>query len=288
MAEHNHLAKPHPEWADFPRNLPKDTSVIWMTRDRKPVDPALHPDPNISEFNIPARGGCRITLRSYSNKKYTAGQKLLLFIYIHGGGFVTGSLETDDSSCRAVALDVPVHVPNVEYRLAPERKFPTGFERLLRRYLAKDFILGGTSAGASFTAGIAHLRRDEGNMPRLTGLERTLSVADVDDAPGLTKKPIAFFAKEQGAPPSDTRYSPLLFESHVDLAKKAFFADCGWDPRRNEALLLGDILEENGVEVKKKVYVGLPHGFWTTCPDLQVAKDWERGFVEAMRWVVMG
>lgn len=51
-----------------------------------------------------------------------------MLVYMHGGGYVTGSLETDDRSCRAIALAVPVMVVSIDYRLAPENKFSTGFE----------------------------------------------------------------------------------------------------------------------------------------------------------------
>lgn len=82
--------------------------------------------------------------------------------------------------------------------------------------LAKGFILGGTSAGANFTAGIAHKARIEGLTPRLTGvvflagsfchpdtrpekyLDRILSVDEINDAPGLTRKYIDYFAGKRG------------------------------------------------------------------------------------------
>ncbi|KAI1038858.1 hypothetical protein LB503_007603 [Fusarium chuoi] len=146
---------------------------------------------------------------------------------MHGGGYVTGGLETDDVTCRALALEILVVVASVEYRLAPEHKFPVGFEdsfdvvrwaaspegqTTLNTDLSKGFILGGTSAGANFTAGISHLARDEGLTPRITGvvflagsfchpdvrpkkyLDRILSVDEIDDAPGLTRKSIDYFA----------------------------------------------------------------------------------------------
>lgn len=85
-----------------------------------------------------------------------------------------------------------------------------------------------------------------------------------------------------GAPPEDKRLSSLLFESHANLAPKAVFYVCGWDPRRDEALLFGELLEKEGVAVKSYVYPGLPHGFWTTCPDLEVSRAWERDLIEGV------
>lgn len=91
-----------------------------------------------------------------------------------------------------------------------------------------------------------------------------------------------------GAPPEDKRLSPLLFESHANIATKAFFSVCGWDPRRDEALLLEKLLKEEGLDTRVDVYPGLPHGFWTTCPDLPVSKGWSRDLVNGVRWIVEG
>lgn len=189
--------------------------------------------------------------------------------------------------------------------------------------LTKGFVLGGTSAGGNFTAGIAHLCRDQGLSPRLTGLvflassfchpevrpaqyrDRILSIDEIYDAPGLTRKSIEYFAgmkiavtpwflsnthvndaEKYGAPFSDRRYSPLLFDSHADLAGKALFSVCGWDPRRDEAILLEQLLQAEGVSTRIKVHPGLPHGFWTTCPMLPVSLRWEEELVKNIKWIL--
>lgn len=100
-------------------------------------------------------------------------------------------------------------------------------------------------------------------------------------------KPIAdHIAGLYGAPPEDKRLSPLLFDSHADIAKKAYFAICGWDPRRDEAILLEQLLQEADLSTKSHVYSGLPHGFWTTCPDLPVSKKWLEDLLQGMRWLL--
>ena len=70
------------------------------------------------------------------------------------------------------------------------------------------------------------------------------------------------------------------------MAKKAYFSVCGWDPRRDEALLLGKILRADELQVKDKTYAGLPHGFWTTCPDLEVSRNWEKDVIDAVGWLL--
>ncbi|QGI60892.1 hypothetical protein CEK26_004862 [Fusarium fujikuroi] len=282
MAEYRHYATPHPEWVDFPNNLPPGTKPsLGMTRDHDPIIPQEGLD--VYEINVPVRDNKSITLRIYRQTAHN--DALPLFLYMHGGGYVTGGLETDDITCRAIALEVPVLVASVEYRLAPEHKFPVGFEdsfdvvrwaassegqRKLNTDLSKGFILGGTSAGANFTAGISHLARDEGLAPRITGVVQLTTLQ----------------ARLYGAPPTDKRLSPLLFDSHAGIAKKAYFAICGWDPRRDEAILLDQLLQEVGLSTKSHIYSGLPHGFWTTCPDLPVSKKWLQDLLQGVRWLL--
>lgn len=163
----------------------------------------------------------------------------------------------------------------------------------------------------------------EGLSPPLTGLlflagsfchpdvrpaeyrNRILSVDEINDAPGLTRKSIDYFAGKSreftppwlstnfyavlakyGAPPEDKRLSPLLFDSHSGLAQKAVFYVCGWDPRRDEALLFEQLLKEERIETKLYVYPGLPHGFWTTCPDLEVSKSWSEDLVQGVKFLL--
>ncbi|KAJ5152320.1 hypothetical protein N7492_010615 [Penicillium capsulatum] len=166
MAEHRYLAVVHPEWIDFLNHLPPNTKRVPITRDHLPITP--QPGLDIQEFSIPARDGHPICVRAY---KQPGHENFPLLTYLHGGGFVTGGFETDDASCRELGTELPILVLNVEYRLAPENPFPTGFEDSfdvvrwagsrgtaeLPINLQRDFLLGGTSAGANFTAGIAHL-----------------------------------------------------------------------------------------------------------------------------------
>ncbi|KXT05476.1 hypothetical protein AC578_10999 [Pseudocercospora eumusae] len=215
---------------------------------------------------------------------------------MHGGGFVTGSPDSGDCMYREIALGAPVVVVSIAYRLAPKHPFQTGFNDLLQviqwvvsfegqRVLGVDlrqaFLLGGESAGGNFTAGLAHAMLSEQDLkPQPT------SVEEVDDAPGLTVKSTKFFADRYGAPCEDRRYSPLLHPSRKASAKKAFFQTCSWDPRRDEAILYRQILHEEGIETREKIYKGLPHGFWTTSPDLPESKAAIQNTVDGVEWML--
>lgn len=94
-----------------------------MPRERLPIVP--EEGLSVFEIHIPARHGHQITCRIYHRE----GKKdLPLFIYMHGGGYVKGGLETDDRYCRLLAREIDILILSVEYRLAPEHKFPAGFE----------------------------------------------------------------------------------------------------------------------------------------------------------------
>lgn len=108
----------------FPSNLPPGIEHYSMNRDRVPITP--DPRLDIWELEIPVRDGTSITARCY--RKTDMQNSLPILVYMHGGGYVTGGLETDDRSCRAVALSLPVLILSLDYRLAPEYKFPTGFQ----------------------------------------------------------------------------------------------------------------------------------------------------------------
>lgn len=207
----------------FPNNLPEGTKTYDMSRAHDLITPEAGLD--IDEIDVPIRDDNTICIRRY--RKSSNKSALPLFVYMHGGGYVTGGLETDDSTCRVIASEIDIVVVSIEYRLAPEHRFPVGFtdsfdvvrwiaskqgQLELNVNLAKGFILGGTSAGGNFTSGISHLAVQEGLSPKITGvvflasnfchpdarpakyLDRILSIDEIDDAPGLTRKSIDYFA----------------------------------------------------------------------------------------------
>ena len=95
-----------------------------MSRDRLPIEPES--GLSIEEIFIKARDGYDIRIRSY--RPSANNDTLPVFVYMHGGGWVTGSLENDDPLCRRLARELPLVILNVEYRLAPEHPFPVGIE----------------------------------------------------------------------------------------------------------------------------------------------------------------
>ncbi|HLF21742.1 MAG TPA: alpha/beta hydrolase, partial [Aestuariivirga sp.] len=102
-----------------------------------------------------------------------ATEKPPVLLYLHGGGFVLGGLESHDDVCAEICDGADVAVVAVEYRLAPEHPFPAAFEdcRQVLRYLGQHYskiAVGGDSAGGNLAAALALKARDEGG-PKLMG-----------------------------------------------------------------------------------------------------------------------
>lgn len=90
---------------------PPGTKVVGMNRADDPV--TAQDDLIITKLDVPIRDGSRIAVSLYHCTP-AADERLSLLMYVHGGGFVTGSLETDDSTCRVIALRVGIAVINAE------------------------------------------------------------------------------------------------------------------------------------------------------------------------------
>ena len=124
-------------------------------------------------------GGREIAMRVYRPEAATG--TLPVVVYFHGGGFVMGTLETHDPYCRGLTTEAGVMVVSVDYRLAPEHKFPAGVEDC---FAATEWVLkhvgelggderrvfvAGDSAGGTMATVVALLLRDRGGAGRLAG-----------------------------------------------------------------------------------------------------------------------
>lgn len=202
-------------------------------------------------------------------------------LYLHGGGFVVGSLETHDSLCRQLALLSGWAVVALDYRLAPEHRFPAAVDdawaamRALaaspgRHGLAgRPIAVGGDSAGGTLAAACALHARDLGLPLALQLLVTPGTSAHADTASRrlfadgflLDAATIEWFfdhAIERGHR-SDWRFAPL--EADVDGVAPAcvILAEC--DPLVDEGLAYADRLRAAGVPVALELYRGVTHDF---------------------------
>ncbi len=205
-------------------------------------------------------------------------------VYFHGGGWVVGNLESHDHLCRYLAAKAQVVVIAVDYRLAPEHKFPAAFDDSLAaiRWVAasaeelaldaRRLAVGGDSAGGSLAAATALAVRDEGwPMLRLQLLlypstdftADTASLRDNGSGYLLTRAAMEQFIDwylPSRIARTDPRTSPQLAPDHSGLPP-AFVASAEFDPLRDEAHVYADTLQRAGVAVERHCYAGMVHGF---------------------------
>lgn len=246
------------------------------------LGPQNVPIGKVTEHACPVPGGA-ITLRNYTPVA-AAAEALPTLVFYHGGGFVIGDLETHDGLCRLIANEAGVRVISVDYRLAPEHKFPAAADDA---YAALAFVeanaaelgvdanriaVGGDSAGGQLAAVTAQSARDKGG-PRLSFQlllfpvtqigEVTPSLANFAEGYFLERKGLEWFYAHYlpaGADTKDPRLSPLAAASLTNLPP-AYVMTAGYDPLHDEGCAYAAKLKAAGVAVECADYPGLVHDF---------------------------
>ncbi len=205
-------------------------------------------------------------------------------VYLHGGGWYLGGLDSHDSITAELAERAGITVVAVAYRLAPEHPFPAAYDDAV---VALDWIaghaaelaidparlgVGGDSAGGGLAAAVALAVRDRGRAPLKAqvliypALDRHDDLRDWDAAVGaplLDAEEIRFAARcytGADAPPADPRAVPLLAEDFSDLPPAAILA-AEVDPLLSDAERYAHRLAAAGVPVDLEVAKGVVHGF---------------------------
>ena len=209
-----------------------------------------------------------------------------LVVYFHGGGWVVGDLDTQDMICRGLCHGASALVVSVDYRLAPEHKFPAAVDDAWTATCwaaahaaelggdAARLSVAGDSAGANLSAAVALRTRDE-NGPRLRAQIliygscnypsiRTPSTEEFAAGPIITEAAIDYFWKQYLVDPAVDQdhpwASPARAASHRNLAP-AFIATAEMDPSRDDGERYAEILARAGVPTESRRYPGMPHGF---------------------------
>jgi acetyl esterase len=231
----------------------------------------------VEDIALPGGDGATLAARLYADGH--DARPVLLFL--HGGGFVIGSLETHDSLCRQLARRSGGAVVALDYRLAPEHPFPAAFDDAwaAMRALAADprrfglaeqpIAVGGDSAGGTLAAACALHARDIG-LPLALQLLITPGTAAHADTPShrlfgqgflLDAATIDWFFDHTVpyAHRRDWRFAPL--EAEVDGVAPAcvILAEC--DPLVDEGLAYADKLRAAGVTVELELVRGVTHDF---------------------------
>ena len=238
----------------------------------------------VEDRKIPGPAG-QIPVRTYTPRGTGPFGAL---VYFHGGGWVIGNLETHDATCRQITAGAGCVTVSVDYRLAPEHKFPAGPDDC---YAATKWVsdntgvlnvepnrlaVGGDSAGGNLAACVALMARDRGG-PKLAFQLLIYPATDcADDTPSqrefanvsrdylLSRADMEWFWGHYLGP-NDRRNPvacPALAKSLGDLPA-AFIITAEIDPLRDEGEAYAEGLRRAGVNAKLKRYNGVCHGFFS-------------------------
>ena len=233
---------------------------------------------------IPGPAG-EIPIRVYTP---AASEPLPVVVFFHGGGWVIGDIETHDATCRQLTAGAGCVTISVDYRLAPEHKFPAGPEDC---YAAAKWVadnarslnvgenrlaVGGDSAGGNLAAAVALMARDRGG-PKLAFQLLIYPATDAaDDTPSqrefaevsrdylLSRADMEWFWGHYLGPndKSNPVACPALAKSLANLPH-AFVITAEVDPLRDEGEAYAEAMRKAGVTVKLKRYNGVCHGFFS-------------------------
>lgn len=233
----------------------------------------------VHDFNVDDED-CPVPVRLYvpHNASEEPGPT---FIYFHGGGFVTGSIESHEGITRRIASGTGYRVLSVAYRLAPQFPYPAGpddcefvlnwaFDGYGQDEWGIDrhnIAIGGDSAGGNMTAYLAQKYRDKLKAqilfyPLMQMVDFKPPKPGPQDWLQLGFMALKFIDEHYvaDADPNETRLSPLFEEDLKDLPP-AYVLTCGLDPLRDEGKLYADKLAAQGIPVEYWHEKMMPHGF---------------------------
>lgn len=246
------------------------------------VGPQDVPIGKVQNLTMPGPGG-EIALRSYTPVA-AKGENLPTLVYFHGGGYVIGNLDAIDGLCRMLANDSGARVISVDYRLAPESKFPAAIEdsyaalcwiEANAAHLGVDanrLAVGGDSAGGGLAAVVCQMAKEKG-APKLAfqmllfpvtqiGGE-TRSLREFAQGYFLERATLDWFFSHYlpaDADRTDPRISPLLAKD-VSGLPSAYVMLGGFDPLHDEGLAYAEKLRAAGVSATIADYPDLVHDF---------------------------
>jgi acetyl esterase len=232
----------------------------------------------LDDFTIPGPAG-PIRARLWAP---THNPGLPVLLYLHGGGFVVGSIETCEGMCRQIAQQSGAAVIAIDYRLAPEHKFPAGLDDCFAalQWLVREgaalgldthrIAVGGDSGGGTLAASTALLARDAGIKLALQllfypSVQTSLSTSSLELYSKdllLSTELMRWFnhnAHTKGEA-LDWRREPLKAPSHAGVAP-AWIGLAQCDALTDDGYLYADKLREAGVPVEVQEWPGVIHDF---------------------------
>jgi acetyl esterase len=226
-----------------------------------------------------------VPVRSYDPRP---GDALPVLVYLHGGGWVIGSRDSHDGVCRALANRVPCRVLSVEYRLAPEHRFPAAVDdawAVTHAVLESERVpvaVGGDSAGGNLAAVMALRARDAGHplalqlliYPVTDSSPATDSYRRCAEGYGMTGRDMEYYWSLYMGEADRTHpdASPLRAPSVAGVAP-AHVMVCEYDVLHDEGVAYAERLRADGVPVTLRDTDGMIHGFIRMSARIDRARD---------------
>jgi acetyl esterase len=241
---------------------------------------ALPPGPrvaSVTDFTVTTTDGGELPARRYDPEGARGS-----ILWLHGGGWVLDGLELTDAMCRVLANEAAASVFSVDYRVAPEHRFPVALDDChdTLRWVAglaggEPLVVGGDSAGGNLAA-VCALRARTGG-PEILAQVLVYPVTDSDlttpsyreygepELPLLSTADMAWFFDCYARDPSDLTNAELSPLRTPDLAgaPPAIVVVAEIDPLRDDGLHYAQRLRDGGVEVTLHNYEQMPHGFFS-------------------------
>lgn len=255
-----------------------------------------------------------VTLKEFWLRLYTppgATGSEPVGVYFHGGGWAMGNVEQEDAICRLISKHHRMTVVSVEYRLAPEHKYPAALDDCvdattwsLSTFPVQSVTLIGSSAGGNLAFGTALRLIDRGKGAQVDGVVALVPVtihpravpADMKarytsyetnaETTVNTQSAMDTFLDTYGAPPDD-KYTSCLLHPKLSGLRKVYMTESGADTLRDDARLMKEALEKAGVSVTYDAYPGYPHYSWTfpaKCLE-QHQKEFFGNVLNGIQWV---
>ena len=258
---------------------PEDARRVWKEEMAAVAGPPL-PVKSVSTHEAPGPAGA-LAVRLYEPEG-ADGRVLPILVYYHGGGWIRGDLDTHDDVCRYLCHRAGCLVASVDYRLAPEHRFPAALEDCdaATRWVAENaarlgadparLAIGGDSAGGNIACGVTLKARDRGGP----AIAFQLLIYPATDLAGETESKrlyssgyllnsMPFYVASYLGPEGDAA-APLASPLQaLDLSNlpPAFVMTAGFDPLRDEGEAYARRLEAAGVAVDYRCHESMIHGF---------------------------
>ena len=247
-----------------------------------------------------------LAARLYIPTSRTGADPAPTMLYIHGGGWMYGDLESHDAACRFLAEQSGVQILAIDYRLAPEHPFPAATEDCQAAYRwlvdhAEDvnadptrLAVGGDSAGGSLSLSTAVWAAEKGLplafqlliYPGADFVDRTESRRMFGEGFVLTERFMTGAEEAYFAPGADKSHPDASGIRRVDFPAgiaPAHVVTAGYDPLRDEGEALARLLADNGVEVDLVRYPAMIHGFLHIVGAGRVAKRCNHEIADRLR-----